>query len=214
MEPLRKCVEEPSWFAPYESIRADAYVLLASLLGQPPSKRLVDVLKEMRWVEPLPRRLDHALRALRRAVTDYSIRDLEDEYNRLFVGLGCGEMVPYASWYKEKTIQSSPLVPLRSDLVRLGIVRQADTSESEDHASALCECMALISQDSNEVPRAVQARFFGEHIAPWMSMFFEDLQLAKSARFYRTVGLLGCRFLESELEYLKGPATRGKEEFR
>jgi TorA maturation chaperone TorD len=85
-------------------------------------------------------------------------------------------------------------------------VRQAECHESEDHAGALCEIMALISQKQNEVPLETQARFFQEHIAPWMMTFFKDLQSAKNAKFYRVVGSLGRCFLESEREYLKHEA--------
>ncbi len=71
--------------------------------------------------------------------------------------MGCGEMVPYASWYRDRMIQSSPLASLRADLMRLGIVRQPDSYESEDHAGALCETMALLSREANAVPHATQA---------------------------------------------------------
>jgi TorA maturation chaperone TorD len=128
---------------------------------------------------------------------------MEEEFDKLFVGLGCGEMVPYASWYREKKIQSSSLASLRSDLIHLGIVRQEENHESEDHAGALCEIMALISQEANNVPYAAQAKFFHRHMALWMIAFFGDLQAAKSAVFYRSVGLFGGCFLEFEKEYLK-----------
>jgi len=203
MESITKNTDGPAWFAPYAKIRADSYVMLASLLGQPPSENLLKVLQNLQWDEPIPQRIDRALRALRQASHDYPLNALQDEYDKLFVGLGCGEMVPYASWYREKMTQSSPLASLRSDLILLGIVRQADSHESEDHAGALCECMALISQKPNEIPHATQARFFQQHVAPWMTTFFKDLESAKSVRFYRTVGIFGSRFLESEIEYLK-----------
>jgi TorA maturation chaperone TorD len=39
-------------------------------------------------------------------------------------------------------------------------------------------------------------------MASWMTTFFEDLQSARSAEFYRRVGLFGKCFFESEREYL------------
>jgi len=200
---MTKNVGGSTWVAPYAKIRADSYVMLASLLVQPPSEDLLKVLQNLEWEGPIPERVDHTLRALRQASRDYPLGALEDEYNKLFVGLGCGEMVPYASWYREKVIQSAPLASLRSDLILLGIVRQADSHEAEDHAGALCECMALISREPNETDHATQARFFQQHIAPWMKNFFKDLESAKSARFYRKVGTFGRCFLESETEYFK-----------
>ncbi len=203
MEPLMTNVDEPAWFTPYAKIRPDLYVMLASLLGQPPSENLLKVLQNLEWEQSIPEAVGRSLGALCEASQDHSLSVLRDEYDRLFVGLGSGEMVPYASWYREKRIQSSPLVSLRSDLIRLGIVRQAGSHESEDHAGALCECMALISQGPNELDHATQARFFQHHLAPWMTTFFKDLQSARSARFYRAVGMFGSRFMEAEIEYLK-----------
>jgi TorA maturation chaperone TorD len=178
-------------------------VVLASLLGQPPSKNLLKVLQNLQWNELIPERIDLALKELRQASHRYTLNHLEDEYAKLFVGLGCGEMVPYASWYREKMIQSLSLASLRSDLILLGIVRQVGSHESEDHVGALCECMALISREPNGVDHATQAKFFQNHVAPWMLTFFKDLESAKDSRFYRTVGTFGRRFLESEIEYFK-----------
>jgi TorA maturation chaperone TorD len=203
MESMMANMDVPAGFDTFANIRTDGYVLLASLLKQPPSENLLKVLQNLQWEKPIPERVDRALKALREASYDYPLSALKEEYGKLFVGLGCGELVPYASWYREKKIQSLPLVSLRSDLFDLGIVRQTDSGEPEDHASALCECMALISQKPNGTDRATQAKFFQQHVAPWMTTFFEDIASAKSAQFYRAVGIFGRRFLEAEIEYLK-----------
>ena len=209
MEPWMKKMDAPGWFAAHAAIRTDGYVMLASLLGRMPSEELLDMLRNLHWDETLPETLRHALVALRQAACDHPLAALEDEFNKLFVGLGSGEMVPYASWYREQKIQSSSLASLRSDLLDLGIVRQMGCRESEDHAGALCEIMAIISQRANDIPPAAQAKFFHRHIAPWMMTFLRDLRSAKSAEFYRTVGLFGSCFLEIESEYLnQGANTR------
>ncbi len=202
METAVKGPDVPAWFAPYAEMRADAYVILGELLLQPPSETLRKILQGLYWDASLPGELDGALKALRDGSLEYDLPVLREEYDRLFVGLGSGEMVPYASWYRERRIQSSPLAALRSSLMRLGIVRQTESHESEDHAGALCEIMALISQAQKAVPVATQEEFFHHYIAPWMITFFRDLQNAKNARFYRIVGRLGREFLKCESEYL------------
>jgi TorA maturation chaperone TorD len=204
MESIAAKTAGPAGFAAYPRIRTDSYALLASLLGRPPSENLLQVLQHLEWEDPIPEKLALSLGALRRASYEYPLGAMGEEYDRLFVGLGSGEMIPYASWYRGKKIQSYPLAVLRADLALLGIVRQAESHESEDHAEALCECMALISQQPREIPPPAQARFFQQHLAPWMTAFFQDLELAKNARFYRTVGAFGRCFLESENEYLRG----------
>ena len=203
MESVMKSPDASGWFASHANIRTDMYVTLGALLVSPPSEEHLNVLRHLEWDDDISERMRKALGTLRTASRDYQPDVVQNEYNMLFVGLGCGEVIPYASWYRERMIQSLPLVSLRSDLFHLGIVRQADNHDSEDHAGALCEIMAIISDESSGVPYESQAKFFEQHIAPWMTAFFKDLESAKSARFYRAVGALGSSFLESEREYLK-----------
>jgi TorA maturation chaperone TorD len=203
MEAVTVHSNTPAGFDQLANIRTDCYVLLASLLAKQPSEELRDILQKLDWDEAIPGELNQALTALCRAAHDYSLAAMRDEFDRLFVGLGCGEAIPYASWYREKMIQGLPLVPLRSDLVRLGIVRRSDNHEPEDHAAALCEVMAIISREDSGSNMTTQAGFFQQHIASWMGNFFKDLQSAKSAGFYRAVGLFGSRFLEFEAGRLK-----------
>jgi TorA maturation chaperone TorD len=207
MEQIVKDKAPPGWFAMHGEMRTDCYVMLASLLTQQPTESLLSMLQNLRWNEAIPQKVKSALETLRDAAQDYSLGAMEDEFRRLFVGLGRGEIVPYASWYRERRVQSTPLVSLRSDLTRLGIVRKADSHEQEDHAGALCEIMALVSQKEYQIPLAMQAGFFADHLGSWMTAFFNDLQRAKSAGFYRAVGLFGRSFLESEQEYLKHSAS-------
>lgn len=190
------------WFGSADN-RSDSYALLASLLIVPPSKETLAILQNLHWQEATPAKIASALSDLCRAAGDYQPADLEAEFNKLFVGLGCGEVIPYASWYREKKIQSLSLARLRADLHHLGIVRQSDSHESEDHAGALCETMSIICRESGKVPRVTQAQFFRRHIAPWMPVFFRDLQKANSARFYRTVSLFGSHVLEGESKILE-----------
>jgi TorA maturation chaperone TorD len=203
MESLRENPWASARFDSHAHIRTESYVILASLLGQPPSDELVHTVRNLVWEEALPQKLDAALKALRQAGSDTPRAAMEEEFNRLFVGLGRGEMLPYASWYRERKIQSLPLASLRTDLMLLGIVRQADCHEPEDSAGALCEVMALISRKTEAVPPARQATFFQTHIASWMPAFFRDLQSSTNSEFYRAVGSFGVCFLESEEEYLK-----------
>jgi len=197
----------PGWFATHAEMRTDCYAMLASLLTQQPSVSLMSTLQDLRWNEAIPEKVKNALEALKDAAHDFTLGAVEEEFGRLFVGLGRGELVPYASWYREKRVQSTPLVSLRSDLIRLGIVRKEQSYEQEDHAGALCEIMALVSQKEYQIPLAMQAGFFVDHLGSWMIAFFNDLQKAKSAGFYRAVGVFGRYFLESEQEYLKHSAN-------
>jgi len=193
----------PPWFGPHRSMRTDAYVLLAALLRDSPSPEAIDLLRNLSWGKDLPLRLQMALSELCRAGAEYPLQSICEEYQRVCMGLGSGELVPYASWYVEKAIQSKPLAEIREDLLRLAIVRQTDCFESEDHVGVLCEIMALLSAPQNEIPQSEQAAFFNHHLVPWMPRFFKDLQELRNIRFYRTVAEFGRSFLEAEGEFLQ-----------
>ncbi len=48
------------------------------------------------------------------------------------------------------------------------------------------------------VDLARQQAFFDTHIAPWAERFFEDLEAAERAGFYKPVGTIGKLFLRIE----------------
>ena len=203
MKQASDCQNREAWYEPHADIRTDAYVLIAVLLNETPTGELLDIVQNLRWNEDLPGKMQDALAAINQACTTCSVDSIAEEFQRLFVGLGSGELIPYGSWYREKMIQSGPLAAIRSDLVRLGIVRKPNTFESEDHAGTLCEIMAILSNRENEIPGSEQAAFFELHIDPWIPKFFQDLQTTTNAEFYRAVGAFGSCFLEEENKYLQ-----------
>jgi len=203
MEAILKIPEPTPWGGSFDLLRAESYLLLAALLIKPPSAELMGILRDLHW-EGLPPSPDRDLYALCQVARICSPAAVAEEHHTLFVGLGRGEIMPYASWYKEKRFLSRPLVSLRSDLMDLGLTRQEACFEPEDHAGALCEIMALIAGESSRVEYAAQARFFQNHLKPWFPAFFKDLQSAGSARFYRQVGLFGSSFIESESQFFEG----------
>lgn len=181
--------------------REDFYVLLSHLLVQPPKDHFLKQLADLSWDGEISTALSSVLETLRKAAGCSHLKAIEHEFENLFIGLGRGEIVPYASWYAEKVVMGAPLVRLRGDLVKLGISRRINVFEPEDHAAALLETMALMIR-SPKISRTQQTFFFYRHIHPWMIRFFQDLQQAPSARFYRSVGSLGELFLRAEKEHL------------
>lgn len=184
--------------------RANTYALLGALLAAPPSAELLELLQGAGDGAAEPGAMGEAWQMLRLAARDSTPAALDDEYHELFIGLGQGELVPYSSWYMTGSLMDRPLVYLRRDLGRLGIERQAGVHEPEDHASALCEAMHMIIH-ADDVPWEWQQRFYGEHLAPWLGVFFQDLQQARSACFYTAVGRLGEAFIGIENRYLDVP---------
>jgi TorA maturation chaperone TorD len=188
-----------------DTLRAGVYRLFGQLLAAPPSTGQLDELTRIddSGLDDQGREGSMAgvWQALKLAGGRATVESVSNEYSDLFVGLSRGELVPYGSWYMTGLLMDQPLVVLRRDLAELGIKRKQDVFEPEDHISALCEAMSLVIE-SPDIPFEAQQKFFNCHLAPWAIQFFTDLQQAKSAGFYRVVGLFGERFFEFECRYL------------
>ncbi|WP_129267676.1 molecular chaperone TorD family protein [Bradyrhizobium betae] len=180
---------------PVDVARAQEYALLASLLAAAPSKRLLDRLAGLSG-DGTPLGQAHA--ALADAASRANAGQLEREYFDLFVGLGRGELLPYASYYLTGFLNERPLSRLRADLAVLGIERAENNSEPEDHAAVLCEIMSGMADGRLEVPSVAQRALFEKHVLSWMGRLFADMEQAASAKFYRAVGALGRLFIEIE----------------
>lgn len=184
------------------TLRANTYGLLASLLAKPAGEELLQRLSAIEvTTEQESSGIAGTWPLLKLAAEHSNVKALDDEFHDLFIGVGCGELVPYASWYLSGYMMDKPLALLREDLRVLGFERPPEITEPEDHAATLCEVMAALIQ-SEDVNQATQRYFFTEHMAPWMGAFFGDLQEAESAVFYRAVGRLGREFIALEQRYL------------
>jgi len=191
----------PEALSAEDRARADVYALLGALLARVPDASFLELLRQIPGSDPADDATMAAAWAMLRQAAERAECDVvKDEYHDLFIGLGRGELVPYGSWYLTGFLMEKPLAELRVDLERLGFQRQEEVREPEDHAAALCETMSLLILADAPPGLGRQREFFEKHIAPWMQRFFADLATAPSARFYRSVGLLGERFLEVERE--------------
>lgn len=182
---------------PEDLLRARQYRLLARFLARPPDETLLQLAAGF---EPDDTDLGRALGALAKVAARATIRAAADEYFDLFIGIGRGELVPYASYYRTGFLYERPLARLRADMMRLGIARAQEVKEPEDHVAALCEMMAgLIEGDFGEpLGLAAQRAFFDAHLAPWAGRFFADLGAAKAAVLYAPVGAIGRVFMDIE----------------
>ena len=187
---------------PENRLRADTYRVLGSLLAAPPDAETLALFANAPVSEEGDL-LAVAWRMLATSAARTTERKAGDEFQSLFIGIGRGELMPYASWYLTGFLMEKPLAKLRSDLAALGFERQDDVAEPEDHAAALCETMALLAEDGDLASLQTQAEFFEAHVGTWMARFFRDMQEAVSARFYRAVGQLGEQFIETDQRYLE-----------
>lgn len=177
--------------------RSQEYALLASLLLRAPD---TDMLARLSRLGGTATPLGLAHIALAQAADAASTADVQREFFDLFIGLGRGELVPYASFYLTGFLNDRPLAALRSDLGRLGLERAEGHHDPEDHIGTICEIMSALAQGQFEVSAEEEHRFFGRYLLPWAGRFFGDLELAKSAKFYRAVGAIGRLFIQLEAE--------------
>ena len=186
-----------------EIARAREYALLATLLARPPNAAM---LKQVARLRGNATALGEAHAALAEAASHGDVAEFERELFDLFIGVGRGEFLPYASFYLTGFLNERPWARLREDLQRLEIERVDGQSEPEDHAAILCEIMAgLIDGPFAAAPDA-QRRMFERHLAPWIGRFFADLETAQRADFYRHVARVGRIFIEIESQGFALPA--------
>ncbi len=209
MEQLRSTLNDHSneamvsLIAEEDRARSVTYGVLASLLSDIPHRDLLDYLCHIS--DPAdadkPGEIGEAWLALRLAAETANAVPLDDEYHALFIGLGRGEVVPYASWHMTGFLMDKPLSELRDDLRELGFEADPNRKEPEDHVAAICETLSILIQ-SDDIEGFRQRRFFIRHLHPWGEKFFRELRSAPSADFYRAVGLLGERYMQLESQYL------------
>ena len=182
---------------PEDELRASQYRLLARFLARPPDQPLLDLAASFTGDDT---ELGQALALLARLARNTSETRASEEFHELFIGVGRGELMPYGSYYLTGFLNEKPLAALRQSMSGLGIARASHSSEPEDHIAALCDMMAgLIMGDFGEpLDIAEQKSFYDQHLAPWASSFFADLESAKAATLYTPIGTLGRVFMDIE----------------
>ena len=192
-----------SCIAEEQHYRSSMYKTLAGLLTAAPDH---DVLQQVAVFSAVEQDVDDmalAMSTLGLSAQASNADAVDDEFHALFIGLGRGELMPYASWYLTGFLMEKPLSILRDDLAALGFARSDKVHEPEDHIAALCEVMAMMIDENFSLQQ--QADFFIRHLTHWQEHFFTDLSQADAAVFYRSVGRLGQAFSVFEKQYLTMP---------
>lgn len=182
-----------------DQLRADMYNFLAALLARPANETILAQLRHMSGDESA---LGQAIGTLARVAKVCKVQGVESEFNALFIGLGRGELLPYASYYLTGFLNEKPLAKLRQDMVARGIQRAPNVFEPEDNIASLFEMMGgmITGRFGDPVSLPDQKDFFNRHIGPWAPHFFTDLEAAKHSVLYASVGAVGREFMEIERE--------------
>ena len=189
-----------------DRLRADLYNFLGLLLSGPPDSMLLDQTANLTGDDSA---LGEAINGLARVAKVSRPKSVSSEYNALFIGLGRGELLPYASYYLTGFLNEKPLAALRADMAALGVTRASNVFEPEDNIASLLEMMGgmIVGRFGAAPSLGQQKQFFNKHIGPWARHFFSDLQVAKTSVFYASVGAVGAAFMDIEREAFRMSAV-------
>ena len=192
--PVRSSLDE-------ETARAEVYGLLAALFYAPPSAELLSQLRVAVTEAPASGAfLEEPWRELIATARVMSDAEIADEYKALFDGVGKPEIYLYGSHYLAGFLNDKPLAALRTDLAAIGLTRDEQMPETEDHIAYLCEVMRfLIAGDDVEISNLTQQQaFFSVHMQPWVTQMCDTIADHPSARFYATLAAFTRAFVSVE----------------
>lgn len=182
-----------------DRLRADLYNYLGVILSGPPDEMLLAQSASLKGDDS---ELGQAIGTLAKLARMTKPKTAESEYNRLFIGLGRGELLPYASYYLTGFLNEKPLALLRRDMTARGLARAENVFEPEDNIASLMEMMGamIVGRFGGPANLRQQKDFFNKHIGPWAAHFYSDLEGAKNSVFYAPVGTIGRLFMQIESE--------------
>lgn len=186
-----------------ETARAEIYGLLAQLFYAAPAPELLEALRVAPTEAPAAGGfLEEPWRELvasARALDDAAIAR---EYQALFGGVGKPEIYLFGSHYLSGFLNERPLVKLRSDLTALGLARDDEMSDTEDHIAYLSEVMRyLIAGDDVAVANLTrQSEFFATHLQPWVTTLCDTITAHPRAAFYGALAAFTRAFFNVEAQ--------------
>ncbi|WP_170764366.1 TorD/DmsD family molecular chaperone [Ruegeria lacuscaerulensis] len=189
-----------------DRLRADFYNFLGLLLAAPPNQMLLDQVAGLTGDDT---DLGQAMQTMARVAKVTKPAAAEREFNALFIGLGRGELLPYASYYLTGFLNEKPLAQLRNDMAVRGITRAQNVFEPEDNIASLMEMMAgmIVGRFGTPAELEDQKAFWNKHIGPWATHFYSDLEAAENSVLYASIGTAGRIFMEIEREAFRMTAV-------
>jgi TorA maturation chaperone TorD len=180
-----------------DQLRADMYSFLANLLRAEPSAELVNQLTKLESDESP---IGKSIKTLSKLASSLDLPTIRDEYVRIFIGVGRGEILPFASYYLTGFLKDKPLAKLRNDMKEIGIQLAENVKEPEDHIASLFDMMSglILGKFSKKFSIGEQKDFFNKHLAPWVDLLMRDIESSRIAVFYSPIGTIGREFMEIE----------------
>ena len=180
-----------------DQLRADMYSFLANLLRAEPSAELVGQLTKLESDESP---IGKSIKTLSKLASSLDLPTIRDEYVRIFIGVGRGEILPFASYYLTGFLKDKPLAKLRNDMKEIGIELAENVKEPDDHIASLFDMMSglILGKFSKKFSIVEQKEFFNKHLASWVDLLMRDIESSRIAVFYSPIGTIGREFMEIE----------------
>jgi len=180
-----------------DQLRADMYSFLANLFRAEPSAELVNQLTKLESDESP---IGKSIKTLSKLASSLDLPTIRDEYVRIFIGVGRGEILPFASYYLTGFLKDTPLAKLRNDMKEIGIQLAENVKEPEDHIASLFDMMSglILGKFSKKFSIGEQKEFFNKHLATWVDLLMRDIESSRIAVFYSPIGTIGREFMEIE----------------
>jgi TorA maturation chaperone TorD len=186
-----------------ELARAELYGLLARVWLAAPDVELLAQFGVAVTQAPQPGGLLEApWQELVGAMRDTTPDDAAAEYEALFLGMGKPEVLLYASYHLSGFLHDQPLATLRAELQQLGLTRDEERFETEDHIAYVFEVMRyLIAGDDAAVCNLErQRRFFRVHVQTWVEALCDAVLAHPRARTWRAVATFTQQFMRVETQ--------------
>ncbi|MBL8378282.1 MAG: molecular chaperone TorD family protein [Burkholderiales bacterium] len=182
---------------PEEAARADLYALLARLFYSAPDAALLSALAASAPPDETTA-LGQAWQGLKRAAALATPEGVRAEYEDTFIGTGRARISLYGTHYLSETWRELTLADLRARLAGLGLARNPEAAEPEDHLAGLCDVMQmLVRRGGSDREIAVQKEFFTTYLAPWYARLVLDIEACDLA-FYRSAAQFLRAYLDLE----------------
>ena len=183
--------------------RAELYGLLSRLWLAPPDQALLQQFAVAVTQAPeAGALLEGPWQALVQALRSTTVQAAAAEHEALFHGVGKPEVFAYGSYYLTGFLNEKPLAALRHDLDALGLTRDANSLETEDHIAYGLEVMRyLIAGDDVAVCNLEQQRrFFRAHLQPWVGALCAAVMAQPLAKTWGVVAAFTQEFMLIETQ--------------
>ncbi|MHC1611509.1 MAG: TorD/DmsD family molecular chaperone [Candidatus Methanospirareceae archaeon] len=196
--------------------RRDFYAFLCRMYLEEPARELAEDLvngkirlQELTSLEINPE-LSEGFRLLKEFMkksegkeVDALYEDLRDEYTLFFIGPFKLPVQPYESWWVSGKLCGEPLVKLKRDYRRAGIVKSSEYVENEDHIAFELKfmhylCEKALSADTQERLKEclkLQREFLDDHILKWMPNYCDALYESELSDFFKGIAKITKGFI-------------------